>query len=262
MSKLESIVDARLPENAPEDAKRLSAALDLSIFGRTTYPCGCVNAVDPEWGILRRVSTCAAHQAEGGKTGLQHYIDMGCIVDGVPQSQKYAGELWEAMDEIGESLMPLGNPHGGRMLEIGSGLSLYAPFFMKNWYYEGIEPDLEAARWAESAFMVRISRKRIEDIQQKPIALWDMILAAHVFEHLGDAPATMNKVLGMLAPGGRLILIVPNGEDDPVNPDHKFFFTQATLRSTLERIGFTDVRMVEKQIVKHERFIYCSAVKP
>lgn len=230
------------------------------------YPCGCVNGIDMEWGVMRRVQTCPGHQAEGGKTGLQHYIDMGCIVDGVPQHAKYCRELKDALFQMEATLLPwrvngedslFGNSHA---MEIGSGLSMYTPMVLEMAYkYEGIEPDREAATWASSTFATNIFTEPLERFFQ--YMEYQLVIAAHVFEHIADAPEMLLKTWSMLVPLGRLILIVPNGEDDPVNPDHRWFFTPATLRSTLERIGLTDVRIIEKQIVKRERFIYCSALK-
>lgn len=235
---------------------RIALELDPNI---RSYPCGCINQIDPEWGILHSMAKCEKHHAEGGKTGLQHYIDMGCIVNGVPQHAKYECEMQDALEEINSEVRRLsGNPSA---LEIGSGLSMYAPLFLSRGFrYEAIERDSEAENWASSTFGVAVHNIEFERFDPSYLE-YSIILAAHVFEHLDDAPAMMKKAFDMLVPGGRLILIVPNGEDDPVNPDHVWFFTPATLRSTLDRIGFTDVRMVEKRIVPKERFIYASATK-
>lgn len=224
------------------------------------YPCGCVNGTDMQWGVMRRVSTCAAHQAEGGKKGLQHYIDMGCIVDGVPQHDRYVAELRSATDEMG---IPRGSHRKEKSLEIGSGLSLYASDLRSQGYlYTGIEPDKEAEEWSRRNACPGSPLEIIETTFEKHSGgPYKLILAAHVFEHMADAPAMMKKAFGMLAAKGRLILIVPNGDDDPVNPDHLWQFTSATLGLTLRRIGFSDIRAVEKRIVERERFIYCSAVK-
>lgn len=224
------------------------------------YECGCVNKVDREWRILRRLFTCNTHKEAGGKTGLQHYIDMGCIVDGVPQRALHVAELRAAMDEMG---IVRSSHRNERMLEIGSGLSLCAQDLRSQGYiYTGIEPDKEAAEWARQhsdGSPLKIIETNFEEYSG---GTFKMILAAHVFEHMDDAPVMISKAFRMLSAKGRLLLVVPNGEDDPVNPDHLWQFTPSTLRSTLDRIGFTDVRMVEKRIVERERFIYCSAVKP
>lgn len=232
-----------------------------------TYPCGCVNRIDPEWGILRSVSKCASHLRHAGKTGMAHYLDMKCIVGGVPQHAKYAEELDVAMVEINRLIFPAPT-RDTVALEIGCGLAMYAPKLLNLGYkYYGIEPDAAAAHWARMTFCVPICQTTFEDATGYFMdahftgAFPSLVLAAHVIEHVTDAPAVLASIFQLVKPPGRLILIVPD-DRDPVNPDHLWFFTMPTLRTTLERIGFTDVQMVSKSIVKHENFIYCSAVKP
>lgn len=223
-------------------------------------PCGCVNEIDPEWGIEKSKSKCDYHRSKGGKTGLEHYRDM-CAIDsrGIPQHKRYGEELHFALDELGEIDVCQDTFGTVFALEVGAGLGMYAPYLMQRGFrYEAIEPDKEAASWIENNFDVLVFRGYLEDFQAA--FKYGLIIAAHVFEHLKDAPAGIKKCFDMLSSGGRLILIVPNN-DDPVNPDHLWMFTESTLASTLSRIGFKDIRMVSKQVVKHEKFIYCTAVK-
>ena len=90
---------------------------------------------------------------------------------------------------------------------------------------------------------------------------FDTIFCAHAFEHMQDSPGMMAKAFSQLKPGGRLVLIVPNDEDK-CNPDHLWFWRSEDLHRVLSRIGFTDIKTVEKRRVPHEMFIYASAVKP
>lgn len=229
------------------------------------YPCGCMNETDAISGVLRSVSKCEHHRQQSGRGGMAHYLEMGCIIDGVPQHAKYAAELRECLRDMDCPIYP----HNSDVsmtgvddvaLEIGSGLSMYAPMLMNLRYdYNGLEPDAEAAAWARSTFDVLIVEKKLEELTCCDTA-FALIMAAHVFEHLQNAPRMIAKTFSLLQKGGRLILIVPDDED-PVNPDHLWFFTPTTLRSVLEDVGFKDVRMTVRRRVKHENFIYASAVK-
>lgn len=89
-----------------------------------------------------------------------------------------------------------------------------------------------------------------------------MILSAHSLEHMIDAPAALEKMAEYLAPGGVLYLIVPHGFDDPVNPDHYWFFDTAALDVTMQGAGLIVESMQVRRRVEHERFIYCKARKP
>jgi SAM-dependent methyltransferase len=96
---------------------------------------------------------------------------------------------------------------------------------------------------------------------------WDTVVALHVLEHSNNLERTLEEIKGFLAPGGRLILAVPNfasrgyrelGMDwvwaqPPLV--HVFHFTSFGLRALLERHGFADIR-----ISFHERWdanLYC-----
>jgi len=89
-----------------------------------------------------------------------------------------------------------------------------------------------------------------------------VILAAHVAEHLEHAPEQIERMRDWLLPGGRLYLIVPDGRDDPWNPDHLWFFEPDSLKTMLDQIGYADIRLTSRRHVERERFIYCCAVKP
>lgn len=225
---------------------------------QTTYPCGCVNVVDDKWGILKSVSKCDEHQRASGKTGMAHYVDMGAIKDGVPQHAKYSKEMLAAFDEMGIEF-PYSYKSRDRALEIGCGLGMYVPLLLHRGYqYRGVEPDPVAAHWTESTFDVVVRNFTFEDYSGGE---FDLIVAAHVFEHFVDAPAMLLKTFVCLAHGGNLVLIVPD-DMDPVNPDHLWFFTPTTLQRILTQIGFVDIHMAVRRIVRHENFIYCIARKP
>lgn len=223
------------------------------------YECGCSNRPDAASGVMRNVSKCESHKRHAGRGGLAYYTELGCIVNGIPQHQKYGTELDEGLRAANASAM-IQRCSGGVALEIGGGLGMYAPWLMHRGYvYYGCEPDAEAANWTRSTFDVPVENCTFEKYPAD-FAWVDLIVAAHVLEHIPDAPAALVKMNKLLPVGGRVIIIVPDDED-PVNPDHLWFFTPATLAGLLKASGFAESRMGVIRRVKQESFIYATAVK-
>lgn len=220
-----------------------------------TYSCGCANTTDPATGVLRAVSKCGFHVAESGKGGIAHYEELGAIIDGVPQCDRYEAQLIDALPEL--SLLKVQDGHA---MEIGCGASMYAPFLMRAGFdYLGVDPDDEAARWTNQTFSVPTIGLTFEACG--PLDAVDLILAAHSLEHVTDAPAVLKKMFSLLKSGGHLVVIVPD-DSDPVNPDHLWFFTVETLRALLESTGFVEITTAVRRHIARENFIYCHARKP
>lgn len=59
---------------------------------------------------------------------------------------------------------------------------------------------------------------------------YDMVLCAHVLEHLDDPTAAMQECARVLAPGGTLEVRVPVGIDAQTDPTHKNTWTWETPR--------------------------------
>jgi len=221
-----------------------------------TYPCGCVNAIDLPSGVLRSSLKCEGHRAamrEVGDLGAEYYAELGVIVDGRPQLGPHLDQLTEALGEI----TPV---ESGRVLEIGCGVSMYAHRFLERGYtYVGVEPSRWAAEFTARWFGVEVQNVAIEDANLLP-GSFDLILAAHSLEHLRNAPAGIRKCADLLKTGGELWIIVPDDED-PLNPDHLWFFTEATLRDCAHRAGLVAMQFAVRRHVKHESFLYIRARK-
>lgn len=218
-----------------------------------TLPCGCVLDTH-ELGFKVSVSKCAFHRKSAGRGGLAYYEELRCIEHGIPQHRRLCRELEDALHEIGEHLA---EKFGGVALEVGCGLGMYAPLLMKLGYqYRALEPDHEAAEWVRNTFMATVKECPFDDFTA--IKQFDIILGAHVFEHVPHPVKSFRMAKGMLVDGGKLIMVIPD-DTDLANPDHLSFFNEQNLKRTLEYCGFEKVRLCIKQIVPHEKFIYCVA---
>lgn len=84
---------------------------------------------------------------------------------------------------------------------------------------------------------------------------WDTVIALHVLEHSNNLERTLSEIKSLLAPGGRIILAVPNRAGEGyrtmgmnwvwAQPPlvHIFHFTAQGLKTLLERHGFMDIEI-------------------
>lgn len=230
-----------------------------------TYECGCVNNTERTCGALVSVSKCDKHlseQRETSELGEEYYRILGALDDDAPE--RYQREFAECFGAIPKSDGPNGNA-----VELGCGVSPYVRMFTDNGYeYFGVDN----SRWAldrNESLRIPLASFFQCDIQKR--TSWDsirflnetvnVVLCSHAMEHLKDPFAFLELTYARLVHGGSFYLIIPN-DDDPVNPDHKWFFSEWSLRVALVNAGFVIPIMTSRRRVPHEQFIYCLARKP
>jgi SAM-dependent methyltransferase len=222
---------------------------------RITYRCGCVNGVDAASGVLRSVEKCPTHKAayrEPADLGEAYYRELGimaCDARGL-----HLAQLADAM-----GLIPLAGK-GARAVEIGCGASSYAGAIRDAGYsYLGLDQSRWACEWTAATYGVETIETAFGP-DALTLGSFDLVFAAHVLEHFGEAPAAVDLMAGLLTHGGELWLIVPD-DSDPLNPDHLWFFDERTLRGCLERAGLQVVTLVSRKHIEREAFIYARARK-
>jgi SAM-dependent methyltransferase len=138
---------------------------------------------------------------------------------------------------------------GGRYLDVGcgSGAGIGVARAL-GWRVAGIEPDAAAAdkarRFTDELYVC--------DALAAPVApgRFDVVTALHVLEHVPDPAGLVRRMLEWLAPGGLLVIEVPNAGGLGAAlfgrawsglelPRHLSHFTPATLRRAIERAGGT-----------------------
>lgn len=223
------------------------------------YPCGCVNEIDPEWGVLRSVLKCPFHKSRMGRGGADYYLNE---LKGSKTDDRWEREFVYALKQLERPLLQAG-PYD-KVLEIGAGIGLYCDWLQRLGYqYNALEMDKWACEWMrKNREGVQIYDLTFEEFLQYEVRqTYPLILAAHVIEHFKHAPQMIQEMFKLLVPGGRALLLIPNDEDK-ANPDHLWFFSKDDFQRVLERVGFEDVRIMTQRIVKHEDFLYASAMKP
>lgn len=221
------------------------------------YPCGCVNEL-PRWGgspVMSRVFTCDGHKREQtdiAKAGEEYYGEFGVVRDGKPLTSAHVAELTEALGPIPQATRP-----DSFALEVGAGASPYVEAIRAaGYHYWPMEPNPWAVQWLMKHHNCPVIFNAFED--STLLGPVDFILAAHVLEHLDDAPAAILQCANLLRTAGQFWIVVPD-DSDPVNPDHKWMFTRESLRICINNAGLEIIRLEVRRHVEHENFIYASA---
>jgi len=148
-------------------------------------------------------------------------------------------------------LAGLGGP-GTRMLDVGCGIGLLLSVAPPGWQAVGLEPGQGAAENAGRLFGVKVRRQRLEELDAAE--RFDVITFFDVIEHLPDPIAALRRAAAHLAPGGALVVKVPDISARALaaarllaragrarlilhTGAHLFQFDGATLDGTLRRAG-------------------------
>ncbi len=133
---------------------------------------------------------------------------------------------------------------GRRVLEVGSkdGRTLAAMRHRWGVEVQGVEPDDEQAGFAEARDVPTFTGV-VEDFSPGDVR-YDLIMLFQVLEHLHEPLATLVRLSSWLAPGGRLVVEVPNAdqpygrlEADFLQNAHLHTFRPNTLVALFRRAG-------------------------
>lgn len=132
----------------------------------------------------------------------------------------------------------------GRVLDVGCNAGeLLSLFQERGWQVAGVEMSPNPAAYAAKRLNAPVFNGPIEDYQLDGPP-FDLITMVHLLEHLHDPGATLRRLRDWLAPGGGLLIEVPNADDmllpllrgsyRPLCPgDHVSFFDERSLARLL-----------------------------
>ena len=141
----------------------------------------------------------------------------------------------------------------GRLLDVGCGSGwLLKRMQDLGWRVEGVDFDPVAVENARSA-RLRVRLGTLE-AQQYHDNHFDAITMSHLIEHVYDPLRVLCECYRILKPGGRLVVVTPNGESwghrifkqcwrglEP--PRHLYIFNVRSLRYLAERVGFSKFKI-------------------
>jgi SAM-dependent methyltransferase len=152
---------------------------------------------------------------------------------------------------------------GGRLLDAGAaGGAFVLEAREAGFAAQGIEPAPAFARHARETLGVDVRDGRLEDLAGAG-ETWDVITLWHVLEHVPDPVGALRILRDVLAPGGVVVLEVPNVDSTAarmlgvgwthLDPEaHVSHFGPATLRVALERAG---LRVAWTGTVAHSAYL-------
>jgi SAM-dependent methyltransferase len=141
----------------------------------------------------------------------------------------------------------------GRLLDVGAGRGdLAAHFVGRGWQVTAVEPSQQACE-VLAARGIDARCGTLGDVELDPAA-YDAATFNHALEHVTDPLADLELVARALAPGGLVLISVPNFGGWQRRrfgsrwfhldlPRHRVHFSEAALRAVLERAGFEPLEL-------------------
>jgi SAM-dependent methyltransferase len=215
--------------------------------GGPLAPWRSVQSSEPELGaeryLLVRCESCGTAVTRGDGARAHRLHDAGAYRAGDPRLYRVALPMLHAFDAQRLRLLRRLAPPPARVLDAGAGQGRFVATARAAGYdARGIEP---SARGSERAARLGapVTRESIEQAQI-PAASLDAVTLWHVLEHLERPAEAMRRIRGWLAPGGGLLLGVPNLASLQARvgagrwfhldvPRHRTHFTPAGLRALL-----------------------------
>jgi SAM-dependent methyltransferase len=143
----------------------------------------------------------------------------------------FEASMEDAVAEFAQSL-----PDGARLLDAGAGEGSYKHLFPRQRYC-GVDLGIGDRQWNYSKL------DAIADISVLPFrdATFEACLNTVTLEHVKDPAKVVREMARTLAPGGRLLLVVPFEWEEHQQPHDFFRFTRFSLAYMLDQAGMGNV---------------------
>ena len=110
-----------------------------------------------------------------------------------------------------ESVLPGGERHARRLLDVGCGHGLLIDEARRRGYEaRGIELSAPAAAHARDRLGLPVSETALEELDGEEDGRWEVVVLADVLEHLEDPAGALTRCEALLAPGGALLVVTPD----------------------------------------------------
>jgi SAM-dependent methyltransferase len=208
--------------------------------------------MSPWLSSLARCSSCGTAVTLAPPPGPEAYET------GAPRLARAAAPVLARFDR--RRLALLGAPQGS-LLDVGAGRGRFVAAARRaGWAATGIEPSERGVTAAAAVYGVSIERAGLAGASGS----YDAVVLWHVLEHLDDPDTAVARLSALVAPGGTLLIGVPNLSSVQARigglrwfhldlPRHRTHFTPPGLRALLERHGFS-VEREEHALLEHNPF--------
>jgi len=216
---------------------------------------------------IRRCEACGMmFQGPGSAARLDRQLIENIYREYVSHARQH---LLLNSDRLDRLARLLGRPLNGlKVLEIGAGNGTLGSLLLKAGAdYTGIEP-LPLCREAAGRLFPELAARLIPEKFQPgrlPPGSFDLILATDTLEHMEDPLLCATALPGLLAPGGKVYLEVPNeallwlkgrlrialgmyGRGYPTNPEHLSLFTRRTFGLFLRNAGLKPLVLLQDSV--------------
>jgi SAM-dependent methyltransferase len=199
---------------------------------------------------LRRCRRCGSAVTAGHPPPELH--ETGAYAPGDPRLARAAAPALRAFDRRRLRILAELAPPPARLLDAGAGRGRFVAGALAAGYdARGVEPSRRGAA-AAAAIGAPVERATIAGATVAPGSL-DAVTLWHVLEHLDDPGAALAQIATWLAPGGALLVGVPNLASLQARlggerwfhldvPRHRVHFTPAGIEALLRAQGFTPAR--------------------
>jgi 2-polyprenyl-3-methyl-5-hydroxy-6-metoxy-1,4-benzoquinol methylase len=210
---------------------------------------------------LKRCGRCGTAVTVGVNPPGLH--DSGAYRAGTPRLHGVARPALTLFDRQRLAMVRSLSGPPARLLDVGAGRGRFVAAAQKAGYRaEGVEPS-ERGVHAARAIGAPVRQASVEDAGVQPGSV-DVATIWHVLEHLDDPRGALDRIRSWLAPGGGVLVGVPNlasvqaliGGERWYHldvPRHRVHFTVAGLDALLRATGFTPLR-THHVLLEHNPF--------
>ena len=175
--------------------------------------------------------------------------EAGDYAPGTPRGSRLAAPLLRAFDRRRLALLRQAMPPPARLLDAGAGRGRFVAAALAAGYAaRGLEPSARGVTAAREVYGIHLERTGIEAADVAPGSI-DALSLWHVLEHVEDPGAALRTLRGWVAPGGILLVGVPNAGSWQARlagsrwyhldlPRHRTHFTAHGLTTLLASSGF------------------------
>ena len=179
--------------------------------------------------------------------GNQRYTYEGS--KNVPRGLRQTHEgIFRAVDSFLRARAGGGDRLGLTVLDMGCATGHLLSFFKENGYRHltGVDPAPECREIASRLYGIDVETSPLQEYRRTG---WGLVVLSSVLEHLPDLARSVRHIAGLVAPGGRVAVQVPDAASFGVNLrepflefslEHINYFTRGSLRNVMEPAGFAE----------------------